>query len=79
MRTLGKAALALGFVGALGLSAAAPAQAQFYFNAPGVHIGIGPPHRQLGATLLRLLRLLPWRLEFVERMRARLDGAGRSL
>jgi hypothetical protein len=45
MRTLGKAALALGFVGALGLSAAAPAQAQFHFNAPGVHIGIGPPHR----------------------------------
>jgi|HubBroStandDraft_6_1064221.scaffolds.fasta_scaffold3804992_1 hypothetical protein len=47
MRTLVKAALALGFVGAmfagvLAVGSTAPANADgFYFNAPGIHIGIG--------------------------------------
>ncbi len=46
MRMIAKIAVALGFAGATALAVTAPAQAQVYFNAPGVHIGIGPPHRQ---------------------------------
>ncbi len=50
MRRIGKIILALSFAGAVGavtLSSAAPASAQgFYFDAPGVHVGVGHPwHR----------------------------------
>jgi len=52
MRTFAKIVLALGFAGAIGVAASVtalvgstPANAQgFYFNAPGVHIGVGPGH-----------------------------------
>jgi hypothetical protein len=49
MRILGKTALALGFVsalfvGALAVASTAPAHADgFYFNAPGIQIGVGGP------------------------------------
>jgi len=43
MRTLAKAALALGFVGAMAITTA-PVKAQgFYLNVPGIHIGVGDP------------------------------------
>jgi hypothetical protein len=50
MRTLAKAVLALGFVGAMAVGGALPASADgFYFNAPGIHIGVGGPyHRHYG-------------------------------
>lgn len=46
MRTFANTALALAFAGAmagtLALGTAAPLKAQgFYFNAPGIHIGVG--------------------------------------
>ena len=44
MRTLAKTAFALGFIGAIAVGSTAPASAQgFYFNAPGIHIGVGEP------------------------------------
>ncbi len=50
MRTIARTAVALGFAGAVGvmsLAGGAPANAQgFYFNSPGIHIGVGHPwHR----------------------------------
>jgi len=46
MRTLAKTTLALAFVGAMALGTTASVKAQgFYLDAPGVHIGVGPPHR----------------------------------
>ena len=46
MRTLAKKAVALVFASAMAIGMTAPATAQgIYFNAPGVHIGIGHPHR----------------------------------
>jgi hypothetical protein len=42
MRTLAKTAIALSFIGATAIGAIATAQAQgFYFDAPGVHVGVG--------------------------------------
>ena len=42
MRTLAKTAVALSFIGATAIGTAVTAQAQgFYFDAPGVHVGIG--------------------------------------
>jgi hypothetical protein len=44
MRTIPKAGLALGFVGAMALAYTAPAMAQgIYLNGPGIHIGVGGP------------------------------------
>jgi hypothetical protein len=44
MRTIVKAALGLGFVGAMAASAFAPAQAQgVYFSGPGVAVQVGDP------------------------------------
>ena len=44
MQTIMKAGLALGFATAMATGTIAPASAQgFYFNAPGVHIGVGEP------------------------------------
>ena len=44
MRTLAKITLALTFAGAMALGTTAPVKAQgFYFNAPGIHIGVGGP------------------------------------
>ena len=44
MRTIMKAALGLGFVGAMAASAFAPAQAQgVYFSGPGVAVQVGDP------------------------------------
>jgi hypothetical protein len=44
MRTLAKAAIALSFVGATAIGATVPVQAQVYFDAPGVHVGVGGPY-----------------------------------
>jgi hypothetical protein len=45
MRTLGRTAVALGFIGAMAIGTAVPVMAQgIYFNAPGVHVGIGRPY-----------------------------------
>jgi hypothetical protein len=42
MRMLAKTAVALGFLGATAIGTTATVQAQgFYFNAPGVHVGVG--------------------------------------
>ena len=42
MRTLAKTAVALGFIGATAIGTTASVQAQgFYFDAPGVHVGVG--------------------------------------
>ena len=42
MRTLAKTAVALGFIGATAIGTIATVQAQgFYFDAPGVHVGVG--------------------------------------
>jgi hypothetical protein len=42
MRTLAKTAVALGFIGATAIGTTATVQAQgFYFDAPGVHVGVG--------------------------------------
>jgi hypothetical protein len=42
MRTLAKTALALGFVGVMAIGGTCPVKADgFYFNPPGIHIGIG--------------------------------------
>jgi hypothetical protein len=47
MRTLTKAAIALGFFSATAIGTTATVQAQgFYFDAPGVHVGIGRPHHR---------------------------------
>jgi hypothetical protein len=48
MRMFVKTALALGVLGAAGLSvSSAPAQADgFYINVPGVHIGVGGPRHR---------------------------------
>jgi hypothetical protein len=44
MRTITKAALGLGFVGAMAASAFAPAKAQgVYFSGPGVEVQVGDP------------------------------------
>jgi hypothetical protein len=46
MRTLAIATVALSFVGAAAIGTTVPAQAQgFYFDAPGVHVGVGRYHR----------------------------------
>ena len=46
MRTLAIATVALGFIGAAAIGTTAPVQAQgFYFDAPGVHVGVGRYHR----------------------------------
>jgi hypothetical protein len=46
MRTLAKITAALGFVGAMAIGTTVPVQAEgFYFDAPGVHIGVGDPYR----------------------------------
>jgi hypothetical protein len=49
-KTAAKAAMALGFAGAVAGTlafSAAPASAQgFYFDAPGVHVGVGVPHHR---------------------------------
>jgi hypothetical protein len=45
MRTLAKAAVALGFIGASAIGTTATVQAQgVYFDAPGVHVGVGGPY-----------------------------------
>ena len=45
MRTLVRTAVALGFVAAMAIGTTVPVMAQgVYFNAPGVHVGIGRPH-----------------------------------
>ena len=45
MRTLVRTAVALGFVGAMAIGTTVPVMAQgIYFNAPGVHVGIGRPY-----------------------------------
>jgi hypothetical protein len=37
----------LSFIGAMAIGPTGPVQAQgFYFNAPGVHVGVGDPHRR---------------------------------
>jgi hypothetical protein len=42
MRTLVKAAVALSFISAAAIGTTATVQAQgFYFDAPGVHVGVG--------------------------------------
>jgi hypothetical protein len=42
MRTLAMATVALSFVGAAAIGTTAPVQAQgVYFDAPGVHVGVG--------------------------------------
>ena len=42
MRTIVKAALALGFVGAMAIGSTAPVKAQgFSVNGPGIHIRVG--------------------------------------
>jgi hypothetical protein len=42
MRTLAKAAVALSFIGTAAIGTTATVQAQgFYFDAPGVHVGVG--------------------------------------
>jgi hypothetical protein len=47
MRTLGRTAVALGFVGAMAIGTTVPVMAQgFYLNAPGVHIGVGHPYHR---------------------------------
>jgi hypothetical protein len=44
MRTLAMTALALAFIGATEIGTTASVKADgFYFNAPGVHIGVGDP------------------------------------
>src|SRR5579863_5040203 len=44
MRTMTKAVLALGFVGAMAIGTTASVEAQgIYLNVPGVHIGVGGP------------------------------------
>ena len=44
MRTVIKAALAFGFVGAMAVSAPGPAKAQgVYFSGPGVEVQVGDP------------------------------------
>ena len=46
MRTLAIATVALSFVGAAAIGTTVPVQAQgFYFDAPGVHVGVGRYHR----------------------------------
>ncbi len=45
MRTITKAVLALGFVGAMAVSAPGPAKAQgVYFSGPGVDVQVGDPY-----------------------------------
>lgn len=44
MRTIIKAALALGIVGAAALATPSPSTAQVYYGGPGVSVYIGPPH-----------------------------------
>ncbi|MGC2076921.1 MAG: hypothetical protein WA728_12985 [Xanthobacteraceae bacterium] len=47
MRTLARTVVALGFVGAMAIATTAPVMAQgIYFNAPGVHIGVGHPYHR---------------------------------
>jgi hypothetical protein len=44
MKILAQTALALGFAAAMAAANTTPANADgFYFNAPGIHIGIGDP------------------------------------
>ena len=46
MRMITKAALALGFVGAMSASAFEPAKAQgVYLSGPGVNVQVGDPYR----------------------------------
>ncbi len=46
-KTLISFGLAAGLAGAAAIGASAPAAAQgFYFNAPGIHIGVGRPHHR---------------------------------
>ena len=46
MRTLLKAAIALSFISAAAIGTTATVQAQgVYFDAPGVHVGVGGYHR----------------------------------
>jgi hypothetical protein len=46
MRTLVKAAIALSFVSAAAIGTTAPVRAQgVYFDAPGVHVGVGDYQR----------------------------------
>ncbi|MGA9894034.1 MAG: hypothetical protein WBQ55_17175 [Xanthobacteraceae bacterium] len=47
MRTIAKTVLALGFLGAIAIGGVAPAQA-FSIDAPGVHVHVGPHHRNWG-------------------------------
>jgi hypothetical protein len=45
MRTLARTAVALSFIGAMAIGTTVPVMAQgIYFNAPGVHVGIGHPY-----------------------------------
>src|SRR5262249_50809765 len=45
MRTLVKAVIALSFISAAAIGTTATVQAQgFYFDAPGVHVGVGGPY-----------------------------------
>jgi hypothetical protein len=47
MRTLARTAVALGFVGAMAIGMTVPVMAQgIYFNAPGVHVGVGRPYHR---------------------------------
>ena len=47
MRTLVRTAVALGFIGATAIGTTVPVMAQgVYFNAPGVHIGVGRPYHR---------------------------------
>ena len=71
MRTLLKAAIALSFISAAAIGTTATVQAQgVYFDAPGVHVGVG-------SVPSPLLQLLWWRI--VQRLPTGLDGAGRCL
>jgi hypothetical protein len=45
MRTLAIATVALSFIGAAAIGTTVPVHAQgFYFDAPGVHVGVGGPY-----------------------------------
>ena len=44
MRTITKAVLALGFVGAMAVGGSGPARAQVYYSGPGVEVRAGDPY-----------------------------------
>jgi hypothetical protein len=47
MQTLARIGVALSFVGAMAIGTTVPVMAQgIYFNAPGIHIGVGGPYHR---------------------------------